>query len=164
MTTLTTDRLILRSLATQDVDVFMTMESDPEVMRYTTGLIESTPRRRDELLAAVSTTKAEDALGHWCVERDGVAIGWTSLTPLEDTGRIQLAYRFIRAAWGKGYATEAGLAMVKYSQSVLELPECIAVVWPGNDASIRVLGKLQFRREGLACHYGCEVEVYRRSY
>lgn len=163
MTTLATDRLTLRRLAIQDIDVFLTMESDPEVMRYTTGLIEPTPRRRDELLTAVCATNA-DGLGHWCVERDGVAIGWTSLTPLEDTGRIQLAYRFVRTAWGKGYATEAGLAMVKYSQSVLELPECIAVVWPGNDASIRVLGKLQFRREGLACHYGCEVEVYRRSY
>ncbi|AYQ40821.1 MULTISPECIES: GNAT family N-acetyltransferase [Burkholderia cepacia complex] len=159
---LTTPRLIIRRLASQDIDLFLTMESDPEVMRFTTGVIEATPERRAELLAAVGVQRT-DGLGHWCVEKDSAAIGWISLTSLENTGRIELAYRFTRTAWGHGYATEAGQAMAEYSESVLQLSECVAVVWPGNEASKRVLFKLQFCYEGLSHHYGRDVEVFCRS-
>ncbi|WP_065062387.1 GNAT family N-acetyltransferase [Paraburkholderia tropica] len=159
---LTTSRLIIRQLVSQDIDLFLAMESDPNVMRFTTGVIEATPERRAELLATVCAQRT-DGLGHWCVEKESAAIGWISLTPLEDTGRIQLAYRLTRTAWGHGYATEAGQAMVEYSESVLQLSECVAVVWPGNEASKKVLSKLRLSHEGLSHHYGRDVEVFRRS-
>ncbi len=159
MSTLRTERLTLRRLLPQDIDWVLAMESDPEVMRYTTGAIAATAARRAELLRAISATEP-DGLGHWCIERNQTAIGWTSLTPLEDTGRIHLAYRLVRTDWGQGYATEAGRATINYAWSFLRLAECAAIVWPENVASACVLAKLQFHQEGLTRYYGHEVHIY----
>jgi RimJ/RimL family protein N-acetyltransferase len=155
-------RLTFRRLAPGDVSFIMAMEADPEVMRHTTGRIEPTETRRAELLSAFAATP-DVGLGHWCVVLQTKPIGWVSLTPLEATGRIQLAYRFVRDAWGHGFATEAGEAALEYAQAGLGLPECVAIVWPANSASSRVLSKLRFRSEGRAQHHGHEVDVLARS-
>ena len=41
--------------------------------------------------------------------------------------------------WGRGYATEAALAVRDYALGELALPELIALVQPGNAASIHVV-------------------------
>ncbi|MNL65094.1 anhydro-N-acetylmuramic acid kinase [compost metagenome] len=91
---------------------------------------------------------------------DGKAVGWVSLTPLEDTGRIQLAYRLCRDAWGLGCATQAAARLCDYAWQTLDVPELIAVVWPGNAASRRVLEKLGFAFAGMEEHYGRATQVY----
>lgn len=153
-----TRRLIFRRLTPGDVSFILAMEADPEVMKHTTGRIEPTLARRAELLNAL-TVMPDAGLGHWCVEHQAKPIGWVSLTPLEATGRIQLAYRFVRGAWGQGFATEAGEAALEHARTELGLDECAAIVWPANTASSRVLFKLGFRNEERAAHYGHEVDV-----
>lgn len=136
----------------------MAMEADPEVMRHSTGRIKPTHARRPELLGALAAT-SDAGLGHWCVQAQAEPIGWVSLSPLETPGRIQMAYRFVRHVWAHGFATEAGKAALAYAQAALGLPECVAIVWPANTASSRVLAKLQFRNEGRATHYGHRVKL-----
>ena len=151
-------RLTFRRLTPGDMSFILAMEADPEVMKHTTGRIEPTAARQAELLNALAAMP-EAGLGHWCVEHQAKPIGWVSLTPLEATGRIQLAYRFVRDAWGQGFATEAGEAALEHARTKLGLDECVAIVWPANKASARVLFKLRFRNEERAAHYGHEVNV-----
>jgi len=99
-------------------------------------------------------------LGHRVITLGEAFTGWVSLTPLEDTGRIQLAYRLVHDAWGHGYATEAAGAMLNYGFTRLELPEIVAVVWPDNVASVRVLEKLGFCFEKAAWYYGAAVSLF----
>ena len=139
--------------------MILAMESDPAVMRYGTGLKNADEARRAELLTWLE--QPASPIGHWAVEADGRAVGWISLTELEASGRIQLAYRLARQAWGRGYATEAGAQLCEYAWRTLELPELIAVVWPENASSMRVLEKLGFSRVGTQTHYGRDTEVYR---
>lgn len=149
----------LRRLRADDVPMILALESDPEVMRHSTGVKPATQARRQELLDWLRTHP--DDIGHWAVVGpDGVAVGWISLTRLEDTGALQLAYRLQRAAWGYGYATQAARQLCDYAWRTLDSAELLAVTWPDNLGSQRVLEKLGFTFRAIETHYGRDTRVY----
>lgn len=153
--------LTIRRPMLADVDTVLEMEADPEVMRYSTGVIEPTAARR-EGLARYFVGPPPDPLGHWILLNGANVLGWVSLTELDDTGRVQLAYRLRRQAWGQGWATAAAnWACAHASQNGLQA--LVAVVWPGNDASRRVLEKSGFQFEAMARHYDRDTLLYARS-
>ena len=61
---------------------------------------------------------------------------------------IDLGYRLLKKAWGKGYATEAAYACIKYGFEKLNLPRIIGRAMPQNTGSIRVLEKCDMRYLG----------------
>jgi [ribosomal protein S5]-alanine N-acetyltransferase len=64
-----------------------------------------------------------------------------------------LGYAVTEAANGRGYATEAVQEATRIAFEELGLHRVQAAVIPRNDASIRVLEKAGFRREGFAERY-----------
>lgn len=148
----------LRRMQETDIPMLLAMESDPEVMRYSTGIKPADDARRQELLAWLREPLTQ--LGHWAITVDDAAVGWVSLVPLLGTASIQLAYRLQRAAWGRGYASQAAGQLCEYAWRELDLAEIVAVVWPGNQASIRVLEKLGFAFRAYERHYGHDSAVY----
>ncbi|ALX84572.1 GNAT family acetyltransferase [Achromobacter denitrificans] len=154
-----TPTITLRRLRTDDVPMILALESDPEVMRHSTGVKPATQARRQELLEWLRTPP--DDIGHWAVvDPHDVAVGWISLTRLEDTGALQLAYRLQRAAWGRGYATQAARQLCDYAWRALDATELVAVTWPDNLGSQRVLDKLGFTFRAIETHYGRDTRVY----
>ena len=151
-------RVTLRRMQEDDIPMLLAMESDPEVMRYSTGIKPADEARRQELLAWLREPPTQ--LGHWAITVGGVAMGWVSLVPLAGTDSIQLAYRLQRAAWGKGYASQAAQQLCEYAWRETEVSELVAVVWPDNQASVRVLEKLGFAFRSRECHYDRETIVY----
>ena len=148
----------LRRLRADDVPMILAMESDPEVMRHSTGVKPATDARREELLAWLREPPTD--IGHWAVVAQDRAVGWISLTPLAGTGGIQLAYRLCRDAWGRGYASEAGRQLCAHAWRALDVPELLAVAWPANLGSIGVLEKLGFAFRGMEQHYQRQTAVY----
>jgi RimJ/RimL family protein N-acetyltransferase len=72
------------------------------------------------------------------------------LTRFDDIGgqvEIELGYRLAGAFWGRGLATEADRAVGDYAPGVLGLPGLVAIINPGNRASIRVAQKRGLRYE-----------------
>lgn len=65
----------------------------------------------------------------------------------------ELGYWLARAAWGRGYATEAGRAVLDLAFEGLRLPRVTASHFHDNPASGRVLAKLGFRPVGMAPRY-----------
>lgn len=63
--------------------------------------------------------------------------------------RAELGYMIAFESWNKGYATEACAAVIDYGFKHMKLHRIEATVDPENSASIRVLEKLNFMREGL---------------
>ena len=159
MRVLQTERLTLRPLQASDIHAILAMEADPDVMRYTTGPISPDAQRRQQLLDHM---QSQNQLGHWAIDQGSGFIGWVSLTTLENDGRHQVAYRLTAQAWGQGYATEAAEAVIQHGFELLDISEIIAVVWPQNQASIRVLSKLSFQFEEMTDYFGKEVELHVR--
>lgn len=66
----------------------------------------------------------------------------------DDGGTPELGYWLTPDAWGRGYATEAGRAVVALARDGLRLPRLRAGWLVGNPASGRVLEKLGFTATG----------------
>ena len=101
----------------------------------------------------------------WVVEwrdRPGF-LGWCGLFPLEDSGLIEIGYRYVRAAWGRGVATEAGRTVLDHGFGVLGIDPIVAVAARENTASRRVLEKLGLSYRGLRFHYGLDLPFYELS-
>ena len=71
------------------------------------------------------------------------------------SGAVEMGYWIARADWGKGFATEAGRALIDIART-LKLPRLEASHFIDNPASGRVLEKLGFVATGLsAARYSC---------
>ena len=74
-------------------------------------------------------------------------IGSIGLAPDEDGH--ELGYWLTPDAWGRGYATEAGRAVVEIARHALRLKRLHSAHFTDNPASGRVLEKLGFRATGM---------------
>ena len=71
------------------------------------------------------------------------------------SGRVEMGYWVARADWNRGFATEAGEAVIAIART-LRLPQVEAAHFVDNPASGRVLEKLGFRDTGLtATRHSC---------
>jgi RimJ/RimL family protein N-acetyltransferase len=75
---------------------------------------------------------------------------------MPDGDDVEVAYRLARPAWGRGIATEAAGALVNHALGALALPRVVAVTYPDNVASQRVLCKLGFEPRGLTEYKGVQ--------
>jgi len=147
---LETGRLLLREFGQDDAPAIERVLGDAEVMRYGSGTMG--PAEVAAWLRARREEYARWGFGLWAVvERScGEVIGYCGLTHYDDVcGRpeVEIGYRLARAWWGRGLASEAAAAVRDHAFSVLGLPRVIALVDPGNVASIRVATRLGMRHE-----------------
>src|ERR671932_56496 len=152
-----TSRLHLRPFSAADHDAIHAVYSDPEVMRYVGHGAHRT--LADTTAALRSYADALAARGYAfvaVVERStGAVIGDAGLHPLAGRGPdIELGYTLARSAWGRGYATELGRALLEYAFTRLDAPRVVAQVEPENTASRRVLEKLGMTERGRRTAYG----------
>ena len=103
-----TARLRLRPLLPDDLPLLAELNSDPEVMRYLTGRAASRRESSDELAASLGTRWVAFACD------DGAFVGWVAAAPTADGTEYELGWRLARAAWGRGYATEAAGALIAH--------------------------------------------------
>ncbi len=154
---LETRRLRLRRLAPSDEAVLIALDSDEEVMRHIGGR----GGAPEEIVARVRERIAADhgALGWWLIEGkdDGTFHGVAALLRMPEGDDIELAYRLARASWGRGIATEAATALIGYAITGVGLPRIVAVTFPKNAASQRVLQKLGFVHDGTSDYKGFRV-------
>jgi len=61
---------------------------------------------------------------------------------LDGQSEVEIGYRLQRSAWGKGFATEATIAVRDYAFNTLGIKRLIAMIDPSNTASIRVAKKI----------------------
>ncbi|PEV21374.1 GNAT family N-acetyltransferase [Bacillus thuringiensis] len=75
-------------------------------------------------------------------------IGYCGLGPLDfEITSTEMYYALSYDKWGKGYATEATYALLQYAFLKIGIERVVAVVFPENKASVRVLKKLGFQFE-----------------
>ena len=135
-----TERLLIRTLAPAEAEQLFALWVDPINAR-----VDFTPERpSDEQVRRW----IESAWGVWERETDEL-VGDCSLSFDDGFQEWELSYGFRRDRWGRGYATEAGEACVRYGFDVLGVQKIVADVDPENAASAHVLEKLGFRQTGV---------------
>lgn len=164
--TLETARLVLRPLGRGDLADLLALDRDPEVMRYvgSPAGVKSPAETEQRARARIEESLRGDhePLGFWRVEGrdDGSFLGVAALLRMPEDGDVEVAYRLARAAWGRGIATEAAGALIVHGLRTLGLPRLVAVTYPENRASQRVLDKLGFERRGLTEYKGVQTTFH----
>lgn len=89
--------------------------------------------------------------GLWKVTRraDGLAVGMSGLIKRDFLAFPDLGYAFLPAHAGKGYASEAGAAVLELGFVQRGFVRILAIVQAGNDGSVRVLEKLGMTDRGI---------------
>jgi len=157
-----TERLALRRFNSADAANLLSLDGDPQVMRFLTGTTRSLAQIRDEVLPDLAGCHLRyPGFGYWAAESraGGQFIGWFGLRPVTptgdaiehwpdadgDTGVASLGYRLRRSAWGQGYATEGARALVRLAFTGLGLREVVATTMAVNTGSRRVMEKAGLR-------------------
>ncbi len=146
-TFLETDRLVLRPFTNADAPHLLALDNDPEVMRYINGGRPTTAGsiRERTLPRLLHDHPCTGTRGFWAAEEKatGTFLGWFELRPVDDHDRtvVELGYRLNRAAWGRGYATEGALALVRKGFTDLGAERVTANTMAVNAGSRRVMEK-----------------------
>jgi RimJ/RimL family protein N-acetyltransferase len=160
---LRTPRLTMREFTAADFDDLLRLDSDPRVLKYING---GKPMSRDEVGAAVQRVtgyyKLYPGLGVWRASRrdNGAFIGWYCLKYCPPTTDVEVGYRLLFHAWGKGFATEGARALVDYGFTQLGVTRIIGVTHPGNKASQHVLQKSGLRDAGWGRYYNRRLRLF----
>ncbi len=160
---LETLRLELREFVPSDRPELERLDSDPRVMKYIGDGRTSTP---DEISAAIGRVRRNyglyPGLGTWRASRrdNGEFIGWFSLKYIPKTVEVEVGYRLLPEAWGRGYATEGATELVRYGFDDVGLERIIGITHPDNLASQRVLAKAGLADAGWGHYYGWRVRLF----
>lgn len=150
---LETERLLLRRFSEADGENLYLLDSDPDVMRYLSGG-RATPREaiENEVLPRFLEYHARfESLGFFAAvdKASGRFLGWFHLRPPKDASPgLELGYRLRKEAWGRGYATEVSLALIRKAFVELGAERVVAYALAVNRPSRRVMEKagLKLRR------------------
>ena len=147
---LETNRLLLRTFTLADAPFIYELNLDPDVIRYTGDPIENLDHAKQVLEQIILPQYALYNHGRWAVhvKPELQFIGWCGLKTRPERNEIDLGYRFMKTAWGKGYGTEAAFACLKYGFEKLNLQRIVGRAMPQNAASIRVLEKCEMQYIG----------------
>ncbi len=161
-----TERLILREILPTDVDGLFELDSDPEVHQY---LGNNPVKNKDQIVDVIQHIRQQyidNGIGRWAVVDKATHefIGWSGLKLVRESTNqhinfYDIGYRLIKKHWGKGYATETTLPVLKYGFNTLNLNEIYGMCDVENKGSKNVLEKSgltfleTFELDGAAIHW-----------
>jgi ribosomal-protein-alanine N-acetyltransferase len=159
-----TGRLVLTRVTVEHLPFLAVMWQDPDVVVTLGG-----PRDRDAVAATVDRWGAHwDRFGYGAyvvADREtGTCAGWAGLmcTDTGGVGGTELLYALAPAWRGRGFATEAGDALLDVAFGALGLETVVAYTLPHNRGSRAVMERLGFVYDGEVEHAGLTHVLYRR--
>jgi RimJ/RimL family protein N-acetyltransferase len=129
-----------------DREPFAAMNADREVMEFFAAPL--SPQESDVLIAKIEAGFERDGFGLWALEVRGTSefVGFTGLAvpafEAHFTPAVEVGWRLTRAAWGSGYATEAGRAALAFGFHEAGLDEVVSFTSIGNVRSRAVMERL----------------------
>jgi RimJ/RimL family protein N-acetyltransferase len=93
--------------------------------------------------------------------QDGEVIGVAGLVLVEMVGpEVEVVYELVRERWGMGIATEVAAACLDVAFGPLGLGRVVALSYPENAPSVRVMQKIGMRDDGAITAYGRRMVRY----
>ncbi|HJE19503.1 MAG TPA: GNAT family N-acetyltransferase [Aliicoccus persicus] len=146
-----TKRLIFRDWKASDIPKFQRMNVDPDVRRY---------YEVKELDKEISKTRAEEfqkhledrGFGFFAVElkRTGEFIGMIGIKVIDENGPfkleifpcVEIRWKLMKKYWNQGYATEAGVGLIRFVDRNTNIHELYALFPKKNFAIQNVVEKI----------------------
>jgi len=145
-------RLTFRLMGQADAQALWLLDQDPEVMRFINGGKPNSIETINEVFLPrmQAYTDASQGWGLWqvCDKVTTEYLGWVLVRPMDfftDNPKlkdVELGWRFFKKAWGKGYATEAAMAIKDAVTAQTDIKHVSALALAGNVGSIAVMTKM----------------------
>lgn len=145
-------RVALRWLTHADVDALFAVFSNPDVMRYWSSPPMTDVDEAAHLVDDIHALFLGGGLYQWGVELVGEKriVGTCTLFQIDRRNlRGEIGYALGRAYWGQGLMTDALTALFDHAFGAMHLQRLEADVDPDNAASLRILERFGFVREGV---------------
>ncbi|MDQ1433611.1 MAG: hypothetical protein QOF59_427 [Actinomycetota bacterium] len=160
-----TERLEVRPPTEADRDRFVELFQSPDFMVFSDGVhdLASAHTRFDQMLLTASELPfAKQPVIEPATSR---IVGYSGVArfDFEGASRLEFGYRLVPEVRGRGYATEAGRAVLALAAETFH-GELLGMVDPTNHASIGVITKLGFEFWKQAEVNGYVDNLYRRTF
>ena len=146
------ERLKFRLMDSQDAQALWQLDQDPQVMKYLNG---GKPTSMEQVNSVFiprmeKYRNSELGWGIWQVS-DKVTdeyLGWVLIRPMAfftespNFKDLELGWRFFQSTWGKGYATEAAIAIKDAVAVHADVTHVSALAVADNLASVGVMKKM----------------------
>lgn len=151
-TILTTDRLIVRELCTEDIDTLCRIYKDPEIGEFLDDIMKDPELEKEKLTAYIKNIYHFYGYGLWGVFRkyDGQLIGRCGVECkiIDNSEEYELGFLIGRKFQMQGYAAECVDAVIKYCFKEFEFPRILAVIDKNNLPSIHLVSRLGMKQSG----------------
>lgn len=151
MKALHTDRLLLRPFGLEDEEALFHLWNDPLVRRY---LFDDQPVPREAVQEQIALSQQdfrERGFGEFALflkEQPEELIGFCGLRRIEGSQDIEVLYGLLPGFWGRGLATEAAGAVLRFGFEQVGLEEIFAGADLANAASVRCMVRLGMASAG----------------
>lgn len=143
-----TERLLLRMYQTEELKSVYNIITDKDVTKFFPSYY--SVEKADVLNSLPRRIKRWQNYGFGQLgvfdKTDEKLIGYCGLQPLDDREEIEIYYGFYKNFWGRGLATEAAKAFLRFGFENADLPKIVAVTHPENFSSQKVLLKLGMKQ------------------
>lgn len=150
--TLDTERLTLRALLESDAQALYELRSDPGVMQYIGRPLFTGPDEALSRIRQINESSRDGDTYFWAISRKGdpQLIGTICFwNMVKEHFRTEIGYMLHAGHHGQGLMQEALSAVLDFGFRHVGLHSVEAQVAPANTASIRLLERNGFVREGL---------------
>lgn len=161
-------RCLLRRFTKNDFENMRKLETEPEVVKFTSLRVPQTEQQTlERLQKTLDLQPSREPLGIWAVEhlQTQKFIGWIMLMPRE-LPYPELGYMIVPEFWGQGYASEITKCLINYAFEKLNIRRFSACTDLENSSSIKVLEKLGFAqikieiKQDATLGKACELKVF----
>lgn len=149
---LKTKHLILRRMEEKDIQGLYNFYSDPKALKYIARNLITDIEHAVEKLKIFDQLFINKIGIWWAFNKKGEEefIGFGGFFEVDkEANKAEIGYGFLPGNWGKGYGTETVEILTEFGLKELKLHKIYANVDPENKASVKLLEKFGYKREGL---------------
>jgi RimJ/RimL family protein N-acetyltransferase len=149
---LETERTILREINAADAGFILDLLNQPSFIKYIGDRgVRTTEQSREFIESRFIESYKKFGYGLWAVElKDNHApIGICGFVRRDSLPDADIGFAFLPQFERKGYAFETVAASMNYGRDVLHLKRVLAITSLDNESSIKLLGKINFKFDGL---------------
>jgi len=160
-----TSRLLLRPITPEDVDELHRLWTNREVRRY---IWDGVAISREEAAAIIGRSIDYFETNHYglwaiTISVEDCIIGFCGFWCFRDPPELELIYGLLPEYWGKGMATEAVRAIIRFGFDQLSLQWIVGSTDAVNAASCRVMERAGMRFADRAIAHGIDTIYYKVS-
>lgn len=166
MKVLETERLILREFETSDSEFVIKLLNTEGWLRYIGDRHVKDPKQGVEFIEGrLRPSYTEYGFGFYVVESksNNECLGMCGLVKRNGLDNVDIGYAFLPENFGKGYAIESSLAVVKFAKENLKLKALDSITMSINEPSIKLLERLGFTFEKNVVIKDEELMLFRKT-